>query len=316
MSNNDEIFSEFLEEAQELLANFESCLKELDEDHSQSDKVAEAFRYIHTLKGNSSCFSMTDLTEIAHVMEDVMSRARNGTMKISSNLIDDLLVGVDRVGAILNEPDKDHLIEAAEIMTLFTKHNQLNGVTFSPEETKENVKNPYLDINIKSPNFIYWIRCTKSDSPDLLSELGEFGEIHKHDSGVDYDDFLFESVLEKSFLQILKYEIHVEEILEESDLVLENNKESIADTKTQEYLNRESFARISYQLLDQLMELSGEIILCRNQFTRKLPPELLQDFHALSVLINDMQDGLMMTRMQPFKVVSGKFPRMIRETAR
>jgi two-component system chemotaxis sensor kinase CheA len=73
---------------------------------------------------------------------------------------------------------------------------------------------------------------------------------------------------------------------------------------------------VPFNLLSQLIDLSGELILSRNQFISKLDGDLLDNFKAMSQQISDLQDGLMKTRMQPLSTITTPFPRIIRDLSR
>ena len=317
MNNLDDIFCEFIEEALESLHLLEDCLRDLEKDPTLQTKTDEAFRHIHTLKGNSSCFEMKTLTSLAHLLEDVMGRMREGELTVNQEIVQDLIVGVDQIGFILSDPENSQNVSCDEAISLLEKY-MASSSSVENSVTKSALVNPFKEVSLKCPDFLYWIRLTGDDSLAFVEELEKLGKIHQHATSESCHDFLFETVLESTFFDILDYEIHIEEIDGNLERVVENKKESLKPVSVaeQKTVRKENFARINYQLLDKLIELSGELILCRNQFTRKLEPELLQEFHALSMLINDMQDGLMMTRMQPFSIVSSKFPRMIRDTSR
>ncbi len=78
--------------------------------------------------------------------------------------------------------------------------------------------------------------------------------------------------------------------------------------------------RVSVGLLDQLMNLVGELVLTRNQLlqvssTRQDAP-LFNASQRLNLITTELQQGVMKTRMQPIGNVWNKFPRVVRDLAR
>ncbi len=75
--------------------------------------------------------------------------------------------------------------------------------------------------------------------------------------------------------------------------------------------------RVNVELLDSLMNLVGEIVLARNQFSRiineKNDSSILGTSQSLSRVTTDLQEAVMKARMQPIKNVWGKLPRMVRD---
>lgn len=79
--------------------------------------------------------------------------------------------------------------------------------------------------------------------------------------------------------------------------------------------------RVDTQILDDIMNMVGELVLVRNRFqTLKAHAEggeqLAKAISNLDVVTADLQLAVMKTRMQPIKKVFGRFPRVVRDLAR
>ncbi len=79
--------------------------------------------------------------------------------------------------------------------------------------------------------------------------------------------------------------------------------------------------RVDTQVLDEIMNMVGELVLVRNRFqTLKANDEGGEHFAKavsnLDVVTADLQLAVMKTRMQPIKKVFGRFPRVVRDLAR
>jgi chemotaxis protein histidine kinase CheA len=291
MEELEEIFYEFIEEGLELLSGLENSLSDLENSPDSQESIDEAFRCIHTLKGNSACFELVNLTELAHVLEDILGQVRSKKISVVPELLNDLVEGVDKIGLMLGDPDE---IESVDCDGIIEKCKVWLGVDNDKDTQNSNnneSKNPFSNCGITTSNFLYWIRSGIESKTALELELNQMGTIHQSLEGEVFFDCLYETVLDKAFFEHLDYDISVIEEHCDDERVVERKKEVLKrKEEPKSSPRRENFARISYTLLDKLIELSGELILCRNQFTRKLDRELTQDFHALSTLINDMQD--------------------------
>ncbi|PIP71730.1 MAG: histidine kinase [Nitrospinae bacterium CG22_combo_CG10-13_8_21_14_all_47_10] len=75
--------------------------------------------------------------------------------------------------------------------------------------------------------------------------------------------------------------------------------------------------RVDVELLDSLMNLVGEVVLARNQFTRIIQSSdntaILGTSQSLNRVTTDLQETVMKARMQPIKNVWDKLPRMVRD---
>jgi len=82
-------------------------------------------------------------------------------------------------------------------------------------------------------------------------------------------------------------------------------------------LNVESSVRVPVGVLDQLMNLAGELVLGRNQLLQNLQnteQNTMQSVASrLDHVTSELQDAIMRTRMQPIGNVFNKFPRVIRD---
>lgn len=81
----------------------------------------------------------------------------------------------------------------------------------------------------------------------------------------------------------------------------------------------ESTIRVDVGLLDELMNLVGELVLARNQvlqFTSKQDDRtFIGTSQRLDLITTELQEGIMQTRMQPIGNVWNKFPRVVRDLA-
>jgi two-component system chemotaxis sensor kinase CheA len=82
----------------------------------------------------------------------------------------------------------------------------------------------------------------------------------------------------------------------------------------------ESTIRVQVGLLDQLMNLAGELVLVRNQLLSSLSdtedPAIKAVLQSMSLVTSEMQGSIMNTRMQPVGGVFKKFHRIVRDMSR
>ena len=82
----------------------------------------------------------------------------------------------------------------------------------------------------------------------------------------------------------------------------------------------ETTIRVNVQLLDSLMTLAGELVLCRNQLNEAVANKdaraIADGAHRVSMVTSELQEGVALTRMQPVGGLFAKFPRLVRELSR
>jgi two-component system chemotaxis sensor kinase CheA len=85
-----------------------------------------------------------------------------------------------------------------------------------------------------------------------------------------------------------------------------------------------SAIRVDVNLLDKLMNLVGELVLCRNQILEFANQQAVNAEHddafksasgRLNLVTSELQEGVMKTRMQPIRTIWSKFPRVVRDLA-
>lgn len=103
---------------------------------------------------------------------------------------------------------------------------------------------------------------------------------------------------------------------------VDRNSGQSPQPKQSSSLKSEETLRVHVSLLDDLMNMAGELVLGRNQLLRmtsgmaKSIPGLPALLQHINLITSDLQEKIMHTRMQPVGVVLNKFPRIIRDLAR
>jgi two-component system chemotaxis sensor kinase CheA len=107
----------------------------------------------------------------------------------------------------------------------------------------------------------------------------------------------------------------VPEIILAPEPVKRQKKGKLAELDMQE----QETLRVKIKQLNKLVNLAGELVLSRNQLMRIAETHLKQatGFQSilknLSIVISDLQEQIMNTRMQPISAICNKFPRIVRD---
>ena len=93
-----------------------------------------------------------------------------------------------------------------------------------------------------------------------------------------------------------------------------------ADTVHQDLLNKvvvEDTLRVNVNLLENLMNLASEMVLSRNQLQNAIEHGDMQSIKSssqrVSLTTSELQETIMLTRMQPIGNILNKFPRVVRD---
>jgi len=93
----------FLEEADELLSQFEQCLLGLETDPHDAEVINAAFRAAHTIKGTAGLFGCDAVVGFTHEVETLLEAVRAGHLAVDEPLIAALLQSRDQMERLLDE---------------------------------------------------------------------------------------------------------------------------------------------------------------------------------------------------------------------
>src|SRR5579872_6283268 len=103
MSDFDDAVKEFLVESFENMDQLDRDLVALEKDPGSREILARVFRTIHTIKGTCGFLSFSKLESVTHVGESLLSRLRDGDMRLSPEITSVLLSMVDAVRHMLED---------------------------------------------------------------------------------------------------------------------------------------------------------------------------------------------------------------------
>ena len=90
-----QFYQVFFDESDELLAEAEHLLLELDIEQPSMEDLNAIFRAAHSIKGGAATFGMSDMTEITHVLENLLDRIRKQEMRLTAEHVDIFLSAKD-----------------------------------------------------------------------------------------------------------------------------------------------------------------------------------------------------------------------------
>lgn len=99
----------------------------------------------------------------------------------------------------------------------------------------------------------------------------------------------------------------------------EAKQEKAADISVKQPSTISETLRVNVSVLDQLMNRAGELVLARNQMMQAIQSWDRQSVTAagqrMDLVTSELQETIMLTRMQPVGIVFNKFPRVVRGLA-
>src|SRR5476651_2528800 len=91
----------FISESRRHLEVFNDLIVQIENHTNDQNAIHELFRHAHSLKGMAATMQFNRIAELAHKMEDLLSRVRNDEFAFSSDTADILLEGSDLLGSMV-----------------------------------------------------------------------------------------------------------------------------------------------------------------------------------------------------------------------
>ena len=338
----EEIFTEFIVEAQEILDSMDQNLVSLEEHPSDKELLNELFREIHTLKGGAGFLGLHSIIALAHKIEDLFYKLREDKLRLNTEMMDAILEGVDElkqgIAMAQNEqaiPEPEAIEPIVERLDAFL-HGNITAPDTSDdgESATEYIIKPGTDPDIKKVLETY----PGKTFDDILEEIIFLPPAERDMDLVEKIEQVVEEGKEVvDFLQTVPHPTA------EKDNVAEEAAPATPQTEPasvqQNTLNTakgavqnkkapvEETIRINALQLDMLMDLVGELVLDRNRIVKlasrialELPhDENIEAFNesisGMNRTVGDLQDAVMKLRIQPVEKVFSKFPKVVRTLA-
>ena len=359
---NEELTNDFIEEAMMHIKTVEKKILQLVENKKDSEAINEIFRAVHSIKGTAGFFKFDKIVELAHSMESLFGEIRNNAYTICEKDIDMLLSANDYLKLLVESISNPKNIDISEIIanikkilkkdTLNINESEINIATtlnLNPIDSKRSPFKIHDDIIIKTKkrgHMFYEIiininedleknHQTIDDFTKILESIGEIIDSYTNtetcpsfsDTDEQRTHILISSVLEKSLISLAIS-------LEESKILdfciddflqkIEVNEEAptVNELKALNSYYKEESVRVRVSLLNELLNLTGELVLGRNQLLRTMEKHK-SDIQGMDRIIQNidhvtssLQGKIMQTRMQPLVNVFDKFPRIIRDLSK
>uniref|UniRef100_UPI001A8DA67C Hpt domain-containing protein n=1 Tax=Trinickia mobilis TaxID=2816356 RepID=UPI001A8DA67C len=122
-----QFYQTFFDEADELLAQMEQLLLNLDIGAPDPEDLAAIFRAAHSIKGGAATFGFTALTETTHILESLLDRARNNEITLRKDMVDTFLETKDVLADQLTAYRASAEPDAAAAAAVCAKLERLNA---------------------------------------------------------------------------------------------------------------------------------------------------------------------------------------------
>ena len=278
---DSELLAEFAVESKEHLENIEQEILEIEEGgkNIDVDLVNKVFRGVHSIKGAAGFLGLNVIKTLAHSLENLLNLIRSEELVPTAGIADVMLRSGDMLRNLLNDIANSNSVDVSDLVS------ELEAAVSGEESS------------VESHN--------STDKAAAASSIAEVGGVVDNAPSTEQE------------LQSTSTEPITETLAEPPKTAPKEANNTKPQSSASRPTAAESSIRVSVGVLDQLMNLAGELVLNRNHLLQALASNERQGLEAASTeldqVTSNLQEAIMQTRMQPIGNVFGKFPRVVRD---
>jgi two-component system chemotaxis sensor kinase CheA len=321
----EDLLQDFLQEAHDLLSDVDNKLVDLEKMPDDRGLLNDIFRGFHTVKGGAGFLNATELVTLCHLTENLFDRLRNGELELTPELMDIIMAATKGVRDMFGELGQMVQPQPAAPEVIAALQGVLSGDEHVAAAPAEPSPSPVAQASLEpasNPGEPNWAQLHSAVTGETSKQAASSELITK---------------AETAAINVAKAPAataHVAEAVQSSPPSAFGRRATDrpggqpASARRAEERVRENTIRVDTSRLDQVLNLSGEIGLTKNRLT-SLRADILagkndsETLHALDqavsqldLLVSDLQNSVMKTRMQPIGRLFQKYPRIARDLAR
>ncbi|MFC5303344.1 chemotaxis protein CheA [Azospira restricta] len=300
----EDLLQDFLQEAHDLLSDVDNKLVDLEKMPDDRGLLNDIFRGFHTVKGGAGFLNATELVTLCHLTENLFDRLRNGEMDLTPELMDIIMAATKGVRDMFGELGQG-------VQPRPAPDDVLAGLRHALEAGAE--------AEVEAP------AAPAAAAPAAAAGGPDWKQLHAAVTGqavASASEVIPKSEATPAAASPPPYGRRA------TDKPGSPTPAGAGRRAEERTAARENTIRVDTARLDQVLNLSGEIGLMKNRLT-SLRADILagktdsDTLHALDqavsqldLLVSDLQNSVMKTRMQPIGRLFQKYPRIARDLAR
>ena len=343
----EELLQDFLLEAGELLSQVDNKLVELEKRPDDSNLLNDIFRGFHTIKGGAGFLNAENMVALCHRTENLFDKLRVGELKLTPEIMDSILAATGSVRMMFDDLAQSTQPGPADPALLRNLDDALSGKKISATAPASAPVPPPVAQSAPVPAAAAPASSTESSDInwDVLHAVLTGAPIPQQAPAATLEaaQAITEIVADMTPppapeeppapAPVAHAPVHTpvhaptHAPAPVQDLPTPARATSQAAAPAQN-LQKETTIRVDTARLDQVLNLSGEIGLTKNRIANlksqimhgKTDQETLKALDIavsqLDLLVSDLQNAVMKTRMQPIGRLFQKYPRLARDLAR
>lgn len=282
-----EMVREFISESYEHLHNIELGVLTLEEKSDDADTLNNIFRAFHTFKGGSGLLNLVPVNRLAHELESLLGLARQQKIQIDSNVIDVILEGGDVLKQFTCAIDNQVSGQQASVPIMIATAALIDKVRALVENAGQPDSQPVASKPkaASKPASPAPVAVTAAPAVEAEPEHADESADNVHEQAKPAAESGYSS--------------------DKKDLSAQASAFSLVKVATQK--------------LDNLVDLTGEMVIAQSQIVHDPSLQGLADVRLsrkltqLSRIANELQKTVLSLRMVPIRSAFQKMNRLVRD---
>ncbi|MBL0284495.1 MAG: chemotaxis protein CheA [Zoogloea sp.] len=313
-SGMEDLLQDFLVEAGDLLSGVDNKLVDLERSPADKGLLNDIFRGFHTIKGGAGFLNAAELVTLCHLTENLFDKLRNGELVVTPEVMDVILSSTGAVRDMFGRLEQGVQPAAADPGLIEDLRHAIAGKLAEDVPAPVALATLVPPAHAASEDGVDWdalFEVVTGNAPPAVVAAPS-PPVVMHQSAAALASKTPEDVIKAAVGR------------RATDRPGAGGPVGRRDTEKQ----RDNSIRVDTARLDQVLNLSGEIGLTKNRLNA-LRSDILngrsdtETLHALDLavsqldlLVSDLQNAVMKTRMQPIGRLFQKYPRIARDLAR
>jgi two-component system chemotaxis sensor kinase CheA len=302
----EELLQDFLTEATEMLSDVDNKLVDLEKRPNDKALLNDIFRGFHTIKGGAGFLNADRLVALCHRTENLFDKLRTGELVLTPEIMDVIMAATGAVRPMFAALSQKRQPDLADPSILDALDAVIAGEAPKP-----------ATVVASAPPQAPAAPPQSDDQPDWN---GLYNNLLGSDAAP--------TIAAPQLVPIAQEPAPAKPAPAPVMAHKEPAKPAPSQPQGQQPIVKENSIRIDTVRLDQVLNLSGEIGLTKNRLNC-LKADILQGktdastlksldeaVSQLDLLVGDLQNAVMKTRMQPIGRLFQKYPRLARDLAR
>jgi len=304
----EDLLQDFLAEASDMLSDVDGKLIDLEKSPDDRKLLNEIFRGFHTIKGGAGFLNANELVTLCHLTENLFDKLRNGEIHMTAELMDVIFSATGEVRKMFGALSQNQQPTAAPVAMIEALKATLAGQKITAQSPTPAIKNEAAVSTL--PDSVDWDALYSAlTGTDIVAKVGVTRDPEKIAVAVSEEESTKKAFGRRA-----------------DDVPGTTVGRRPGDVPVKEA--KEATIRVDTNRLDQVLNLSGEIGLTKNRLTHLRSDimqgnrdadtlrDLDQSVSQLDMLVVNLQNAVMKTRMQPIGRLFNKYPRLARDLAR